>query len=247
MMKGRGFVRRGLFVVGVLLTAGVCVQATVLDFNTAGDYGTINDAFFMQYSLDVAGTGVIDSFLRIQGTGAQYGYNTDGAYEFETKSGSHSLLLSDIPTTAAVNGGGITYREFFLDINQNGQEILSIDEIEIYLETTGNLSGYPGAFSSPIFDLDAGEDSWIMLDDRLGNGSGRGDMLVYIPDSVFTSAANYNPLGNNYIYLYNGNGENSVADDGFEEWYVGMAGPIIPEPATFLLIGLGAALLRRKR
>jgi hypothetical protein len=34
--------------------------------------------------------------------------------------------------------------------------------------------------------------------------------------------------------------------DGFEEWAVGLGGPIIPEPATIALLLLGGLLLRRK-
>jgi hypothetical protein len=73
-------------------------------------------------------------------------------------------------------------------------------------------------------------------------------MLLFVPDSVFTGAANYVEGGNNYIYLYSRLGDNLSASDGFEEWAYGVDGPIIPEPATVALLGLGALfLLRRKR
>ena len=39
-----------------------------------------------------------------------------------------------------------------------------------------------------IYDLDAGGDNWIKLDYSLNSGSGSGDMVAYIPNSLFTGA-----------------------------------------------------------
>ncbi|MHC4149731.1 MAG: PEP-CTERM sorting domain-containing protein, partial [Planctomycetota bacterium] len=181
-----------------------------------------------------------DSFVRIQGTGVQQGYNTDGTLEFDTKPGvfTHSIQISDLPT---IDIGGTLYRELMLDINQNGEPILSLDEIRIALHDTGNLSGYSSVFASPIWDLDETEDNWIKLNDTLNAGSGHGDMLALIPDSLFSG------LSSQYVYLYAKFGVNSPADDGFEEWAYGMQGPLIPEPATVALFGLGGLLLLRRR
>ena len=250
-MRRRVRVRRvALFTLALLLPT-VSVHAVVLDLNTPGSWGTINGAIFQQYSPGPAGTGNIDSFIRVQSFGVQQGYNSDGRpvqYDEDTSAQwNHSLLLSDVPI---VTNGGTDYRQFLLDINQDGQNILSLDKIELYLETSGALLGHPDNFSAAIYDLDADSDNWIKLDYSLNTGaggSGVGDMLAYIPNSVFTGAANYVEGGNNYIYLYSLFGENFSANDGFEEWAYGVGDPIIPEPATVLLLGLGAlALLRRK-
>lgn len=215
--------------------------AVVLDLTTEGSWGTINEAIFQQFDGNPTGTGNIDSFIRIQASGVQQGYNSDGRpvqYNEDTSTQwNHSLLLSDIPI---VTNGGIDYREFLLDINQNGQNILSLDKVEVYLEATSNILGHPSNFGTPVYDLDAGEDSWIKLNYLLNAGSGQGDMLVYIPDSVFTGL-------NEYVYLYSRFGDNFAADDGFEEWAYGVDGPIIPEPATVLLLGLGTLVLLRTR
>ena len=225
----------------VLLLPVVSVYAAMLDLTTEGSWGTINGTIFQQFDGNPTGSGNIDSFIRIQGFGVQQGYNSDGRpvqYDEDTSAQwNHSLLLSDIPI---LQNGGTDYREFLLDINQNGQTILSLDKIEIYLEATGDLLGHPGNFGTPIYDLDAGGDNWIKLDYSLNGGSGQGDMLAYIPDSVFTGS-------NEYVYFYSRFGDNSTADDGFEEWAYGADGPIIPEPATVLLLGLGALALLRKR
>ncbi|MHC4158442.1 MAG: PEP-CTERM sorting domain-containing protein [Planctomycetota bacterium] len=223
----------------VLLLPVASVHADMLDLTTEGNWGTLNNARFYQFNQIPTGSGLIDSFLRIQGFGVQQGYNTDGTVEFDTKSSfTHSIQLSVVPV---VNIDGTDYREFLLDINQDGQNILSFDDIKVYLEATPDISGWPTNFSTPLYDLDNGGDNWIKLDDSLNAGSGHGDMLALIPDSLFTGP------GSQYVYLYAKFGVNSAADDGFEEFAYGTEGPLIPEPATVLLLGLGALALLRKR
>jgi hypothetical protein len=223
------------------MISALTVHAAVVDLSTLGNSGSANGALFYQFNEIPTGTGLIDSFVRIQGMGVQHGYNTDGTLEFDTMGGgfTHSIQISDLPT---VDIGGTLYRELMLDINQNGEPILSVDEIRIALWDTGNLSGYSSIFASPIWDLDETEDNWIKLNDTLNAGSGHGDMLALIPDSVFTG------LESQYVYVYSKFGVNSPADDGFEEWAYGTAGPLIPEPTTIALLGFGGLfLLRRKR
>ncbi|MHC4148346.1 MAG: PEP-CTERM sorting domain-containing protein [Planctomycetota bacterium] len=234
--------KRGLLTCVLLLSLLLAVHpahATVLDLGYEGASGSINGAQFYQFDEIPTGTGVIDSFLRIQSSGIQHGYNTDGAIEFDTMSSfTHSIQIVDIPIA---NIGGTNYREFMLDINQDGQRILSVDEIRIALHDTGDLSGYASIFNTPIWDLDETEDNWIILDDTVNTGSGHGDMLALIPDSLFSGPSSQ------YVYLYAKFGVNSVADNGFEEWAYGMQGPLIPEPATVGLLGLGGLLLLRRR
>ncbi|MHC4911463.1 MAG: PEP-CTERM sorting domain-containing protein [Planctomycetota bacterium] len=229
-----------IFLLG-MVSIQTSARADVVDLTTLYSSGSANGALFYQFDEIPTGSGLIDSFVRIQASGVQHGYNTDGTLEFDTKPGvfTHSIQISDIPT---IDIGGTLYRELMLDINQNGEPILSVDEIRIALWDTGNLSGYSSIFASPIWDLDAGGDNRIMLDDTLNAGSGHGDMLALIPDSLFTG------LESQYVYVYSKFGVNSPADDGFEEWAYGMQGPLIPEPTTIALLGFGGLfLLRRKR
>ena len=245
-----------LFLISVIALMVASAQAAT-EYNLAyvGAQATVNGARFMQWDEPTPmGSGTIDGFLRIQGPsgagGPQHGYNTNGALEFDTKSSvnTHALLLSDIPI---VTLGGISYREFLLDINQSqGHHILSLDEVVFYRAAAGALSGYSPdpvtrnstnpAFGAPLYDLDAGGDNYVKLDDQWGAGSGKGDMLLFVPDSAFTGAGNY-------IYLFSMCGYTMDGSDGFEEWAVGAGGSIIPEPATLSLFAIGAAALLRRR
>src|SRR5687768_903451 len=154
--------RRERFAIGGLLAIfALQANADMIDLTTAGASDSINGATFEQVAPQSTGTGVFSAFVRVQHNGTESGYNTDGDLEFDTKAGSHthSLLLADVPI---VNIGGTDYREFLLDINEpTGQEreFLSLDELMIHLEASGDLTGYPSNFSSPIYDLDAGGDN----------------------------------------------------------------------------------------
>jgi len=227
-----------LFTLTVLLPTA-SVHAVVVDLSYEGASGIINGARFYQFNEIPTGTGRVNTFLRIQGFGEQHGYNTDGTVEYDTMAGfTHSIQISDLPVATI---GGTDYRELFLDINQDGERILSLDELRIAIRGSGNQTGYSTIFATPIYDLDTGGDNWIKLDDFINVGSGHGDMLALIPDSLF------NGPDNKYVYLYAKFGANSPADNGFEEWGHGTPDPLIPEPATVLLLGLGALVSLRRR
>lgn len=218
-MKGRAAKRPGKPRLEEL--EGRWVPST-LDLTAHGAIGPINDAIFRQFDAQPTGTGVIDSFLRVQSIKqeVQQGYNTDHrSLQFdENKSPqfTRSVLLTALPV---VDMGGIKYRELLLDINQKAsQPLLSVDELRIYMGNAPDLSGYDTcskqlAGHAPVYDLDAGGDNWIKLDARLNQGSGKGDMLAYIPDACFT--------GGSYVYLYSKFGVNYSPNAGFEEWAAG--------------------------
>lgn len=209
------------------LEGRLALSAATLDLTTRGSAGMINGAIFSQFDARPTGTGVIDSFVRLQTANAkgtvQQGHNTDRRpLQFdENKSPqfTRSLTLGEVPL---VNFGGVLYREFLLDINQkSSQPYLSLDELRLYVGDAGNPGYYDAATGklgvlSPVYDMDAGVDNWVKLDYRLNAGSGAGDMLLYVPDSLFGasgSAAN--------IYLYSKFGVNYAGNAGFEEWAAG--------------------------
>jgi hypothetical protein len=245
-------------VVGTFLLVGATLSLcaapagavpTVVDLTTLGSTGSINGALFEQIDLSSTGTGLIQSFLRVQANGTERGYNTDAPspYEFDQKGGgfTHSLLLSDVPL---VDKGGTLYREFLLDINESAGDItglLSLDLLEIYLANADNLDDYPN-LGTKVYDT--GED-WILLNYNLNAGSGAGDMYAYIPNSLFT--------GGSFVYLYSEFGGANASTAGPEEWAVRVGAalppppppPPVPAPAALLLglIGGGSAISLHRR
>ncbi len=192
----------------------------VLDLATHGAIGTLNGGIFRQFDAQPTGTGIIDSFVRIQSIkgAVQQGFNSDyRRVQFDENTSpqfDRSLPLSEVPK---VDIGGVVYREFLLDINQKAsQPLLSLDEMRIYMGNAPSLTGYDTgtqqlAGLNAVYDLGAA--NGILLDARLNQGSGKGDMLAYIPDSLCT--------GGSYVYLYSKFGVNNTSNGGFEEWAAG--------------------------
>src|SRR5205814_3385105 len=104
-----------------LLASPRLTSAAIVDLTTSPDAsGEINGALFFATDQQPAGTGFIDSFLRVQNNGFEQGYNTDGGFPFDDKhpeNYQHSLLLSDL---ASFTLNGTAYYKFFVDSNQYG-------------------------------------------------------------------------------------------------------------------------------
>ncbi len=248
-----------IFLAAVTLVLTAFTMPVMAGMTDLTSYGAVSDpsnnngAIFKQWDGQPTGTGVFQPFVRLQNKGVEEGYNHDRDIpEFDEKKGiwTHSLLLGEVPI---VTIGDVSYREFALDINESKSwagRLLSLDELKIYLEDSGNL--YSDDFSSPVYDLDAGDgDNWIKLDYSLNSGSGSGDMLAYIPNNNSWS-------NTDYLYLYSKFGMNLYADDGdttsdagFEEWKVDPSPVvIIPAPGAVLLGGIGVGIvggLHRRR
>lgn len=229
--------------------------ATLNLANSGLQNGTLNGAFFQEIDPnDPAGTGVLNSFVRLQSPGnstVEEGYNTDARplqfNENNSPQFTRSLKLSDVPLFTI---GGIEYRQFLLDINEeNAQDkpLIDLEKLQIFLGNAGNLVNYPtfGGNAVNIFDLDSNENNTVKLRDT-NAGSGRADLLVYIPNSLFSVSTN------EYVYLYS---KFSGAEGGFEEWAVKVKEKpdtppkSVPEPATLAGLGLvaGAMAFARRR
>jgi hypothetical protein len=209
------------------------VPSTMIDLTHRGDSSFAGAAIVSQCDAQPTGTGLIRSFVRIQGAasggGSEQGYNTDARpLQFdENKSPQFTRsLTADLVPTVMING--VAYREFLLDINQKASSSkLSVDDIRIFLGGAPNLTATAAEASSgvhtlsglsPVYDLNGGgADQSIMLDASLNNGSGSGDMFLLVPDSAFAGAGS-----GTYVYLYSrmGAAAGATANGGFEEWAV---------------------------
>ena len=83
--------------------------------------------------------------------------------------------------------GGIAYREFLLDVNQkNGAAKLSVEEVRIFTNPLGSLAAYQNktntfAGQQAKFNLDAGGDVTIILNDNVNPDTKYGDMTLARP------------------------------------------------------------------
>ena len=210
--------------------------ATV-DLTASGNYGLVDDAVFGASQVN-AGTGTFPAFLSIARTGTEQGYNSDFRpvqfNETTNANHNHSLLLANVPLVEGGNVAGtiegVLYREFLFDSNEGSSgenPFLSLDRLQIYQELSGNLGGTYNFSSGPsggfnvagehlVYDLDATGDHWIAVNSRLSSGSGKSDIQVLIPNSLFDPNVPY-------VYLYSAfglQGDGWRSSGGSEEWAV---------------------------
>jgi len=253
-MRGKA-IARFLSIIGggVLSVAPASVYASDLNLTTAGATATatanIGGSFTVtQISPQSTGTGVIDSFLRVQSNGSatsEQGYNTNLGTPMDDKGGgfTRALTLAEVPTVDLNSTpGNLTddYYQFLLDINQvnsGTNNLLSLNQIQIFTATSDQLaSGNADATSTTAASVSFASATErfrmsstatnaftrILLDYSLNSGSGSGDMFLYVAKSAFAGAA----LTNNVILftqfgIPNGSGTfGTGTNDGFEEWAV---------------------------
>jgi hypothetical protein len=222
-------------------------SATVLDLTTQGATATAaNGAIVEQVDPQPMGTGHIHAFVRIQGDhadGTEQGYNTDGRpLQFDEKTNANFTRSINLGSVPVVEVNGVNYREFLLDINQDQKSpLLSLDEVQMFLGATGNLTGYDTSTGTatlsglaPVFDLSPGGSTEVLLNSALTSGLGSGDMALLVPDANFAGA---DP--NSYLYLYSHFGAMSgaTANGGYEQWSVPSNPPNQVPPAIGSISG----------
>ncbi len=251
---GRAVVRKKMksglilaFVVAAAAGFGRSASATVVDLTTS-DSGTINGAQFVFTDQQPTGTGVIDPFLREQvggSGGIEQGYNTSGTpVPFDDKPGpwTHNITVGDLNNTITTLNG-TQYYTLLLDVNEPGgsKSLVSLDQLNFYTSTTGSITSTNTSDLGTLrYSLDAGMDSFVLIDAARNHGSGSGDVLAYIPVANFAGTQS-----SDYVYLYALFGQNhstygdTQAQGGFEEWsLVNNAAPVPEMSALFPIVGL---------
>ena len=246
-------------VMGVsLAVAGSVASATTVSLiSGAGSQGTLNSAIFKWTDIDgqSAGTGAIDPFLRIQADPSEKGYNSgllpgsNRTVQFDETTNAGNNHILDISATSGdydvpkFTIGSTVYREFLLDVNEDkgsDGELIDLTVLRLYLSDNPALITLAAIQAGPLV-YDMGVGNMVTLDASLNPGSGKGDMFVYIPESLFQSALTPDST-KRYLYVYSEFGRTS---GGPEEWAVGTGGaiggptPVVPLPGA--LAG-GAAL-----
>jgi len=271
-----------LFGLGIAARA----DAAYFDLTTAGSTATINGAIFTQ-GVELSGTGRFPAFVQVTGNDTVHdAYNTTVNNVLDnggSNTFNHEILLSDVSeVNCGTQAAPVVCYEFLLDINEDnaqsggveGDKYLSLDLLQIYTSPNGN-SNTTNPATLGTLEYTMGIDNHVGLDFTLGTGSGRADMSVWIPKSLFPASESV------FVYLYSSFGSvglipggalygglpagNYGASDGFEEWALGkqtfecvppLCGPgqqefDAPEPASIALMGTGlsaiALRLRRRR
>lgn len=132
----------------------------VLDL-TAAPSGFLNDGFFELIAQQPAGSGVIDSFVRLHDLGpgdtnTPEGHNTSGRnpgspkLNFDENSSpvfTRNIRLQDVPLiTIGTGKSAVSYREFRLDVNEPNKSSavpVSLNKVKIFSSKTANVLATP--------------------------------------------------------------------------------------------------------
>lgn len=243
-----------------LMTVTSLANSAVIDLSDtsvtsesfANDLGSVN---FAVEHIHSAGTGVLDSFLTIQATSEEQGYNTAGTpVPLQNHHGhTRDILLSDLEQTEGVY-------QFVLDANETtGGNLISLDGLKLFstsipsqngsdLDGSGNWIGPESGTLLWDMDRDANGDyvdNYVLLDVLRDNtGSGVGDMFMSVDAGILDGA----PAAEEYFILWSRFGlvAGAETDDGFEEWSIMTPVTAIPEPSTYALFAMGLLILGYK-
>jgi len=207
----------------------------IINLTTVGAEGTANGAIFRQAAAFPEGSDQFQTFVRLDDNWIEQGYNTDARpLQFDEvcdPAVTHSLQLGSVPK---VTVDGVVYREFLLNVNEPYfRRFLSLDQLRIFVGETGDLRGYNVwtrrlAGLTAVYDMDAVRNTSVILNGNLNQGTGVGDAVVLIPDSVFAGAD-----ATDYVYLFSRFGALFGANGGYEEWGVRpVVEPPPPQPAS---------------
>ena len=100
-LSGRGkFPTTILIVIVLSLAVVMTVFAATYNLETAGSSVDIDGTLILQFDpTSSAGGGNFNRYLVIQKVGTEQGYNTNGSWEFNEKTGTTAITLSGTPQT----------------------------------------------------------------------------------------------------------------------------------------------------
>jgi hypothetical protein len=184
-----------------------------------------------------AGSGVLEPIVRIQAKGTEEGYNTSNrAFPFDevppAGTFTRDLRFGELAATDGLY-------QFVLDSAEprgGSKSLLSLDALQIYISDTGSQNtAILGDLGTLIYDLDAGEDSTVLMDAAAASAPGNGvsDVLVSIPTSIFAGVS-----PDDFVILYSRFGDTDSSEGGFEEWSV-----VIPEARLDIAAGEGSGVM----
>ena len=190
----------------------------VLDLTGGTTSGYLNAGFFELINQQPAGSGVIDSFVRLHDLGpgdtnTPEGHNTSGRNQgspklnFDENSSpvfTHDLQLKDVPVVTGADG--IKYREFRLDVNDpnnSSSPRVSLNKFKVFTNSSG------GILASGVDISELGALRWVMDGNIAANGTSTSGPYSG-PDSDGPQSGG-SPDGN-WVNLYDKNHGSGQAD-----------------------------------
>lgn len=199
-----------LTIVGIML-AIISIQAsaqsptTYLDLvDTTVSQVTIGAGNFSAEVLPgTAGTGNFDTFLKINNSPVEQGYNTSASGVMDNNNGpwTHDLQVGDLSLVQDLSGKYLV--SLGMDLNEPnsaGAQYQSLDAFQVYVSPIASQSvADPSQLGTLIYNMDAVQDNAILLDvsRNSSGGSGRSDLNIYLDLSLFAGVKQ-----SDYVYFY---------------------------------------------
>ena len=204
----RGDTMKRILLVLIACFVPALAHAQTIDLTTPGATFFGADGARWYQGTTFAGAGFV-SFLRIQATGSEQGFNTDFRPLVEDDIGTitvtHSITFSVLyPRILTGATGAYRVYSLFLDVNElsgSGDNYISLDSLTVYsvpAGSGGSLSTRAEIASAGTvrYDMDQPANQVVLIDGNLVLGSGQTDIEIDIPASRFDGV-----LANDYIYV----------------------------------------------
>ena len=225
---------------------------------------TIGAGIFRAETLPgTSGTGNFDTFLKLNGTPTEQGYNTSASGVMNNANGpwTHNLTVGDMSIVQDLTGRYLI--SVGMDLNEPnsaGASYQSLDAFQVYVSPIGSQSTNDQTqLGTLIYNMDAVRDNALLLDVNRNSagGSGRSDLNIYLDLALFAGTKQ-----SDFIYFYVkmggvGMGEapqypnlSFANNGGFDELrrdYSLKSAASIPEPSITMLFGLAATGIAFRR